>query len=112
MIYFEDNSLNDEWENTKKYMEEHDHPLWKRFEKDAQNSGHGGMDFFVDNAFIECIKRDAPFPLDVYDLATWYAITPLSEKSIAMGGQVQSVPDFTRGKWKLRQPVFGISDEF
>ena len=112
MIYFEDRSLNDQWENTKKYMEEHDHPLWKRFEKDAQNSGHGGMDFFVDNAFIECIKRDTPFPLDVYDLATWYAITPLSEKSIASGGELQNIPDFTRGKWKLRQPVFGISDEF
>ena len=112
MIYFEDRSLNDQWENPKKYMEEHDHPLWKRFEKDAQSSGHGGMDFFVDNAFIECIKRGAPFPLDVYDLATWYAITPLSEKSIAMGGQVQGIPDFTRGKWKTRKPVFGTSDEF
>ncbi len=112
MIYFEDRSLNDEWENTKKYMEEHDHQLWKRFEKDAENSGHGGMDFFVDNAFIECIKRDVPFPLDVYDLATWYAITPLSQKSIAMGGQVQNIPDFTRGKWKTRKPGFGISGEF
>lgn len=70
------------------------------------------MDFFVDNAFIECIKRNVQFPLDVYDLATRYAITPLSEKSIAMGGQVQSIPDFTRGKWKTRQPVFGISSEF
>jgi hypothetical protein len=90
MMYFEDKSLNDEWENTKKYMEEHDHPLWKRFEKDAQNSGHGGMDFFVDNSFIECIKRDAPFPLDVYDLATWYAITPLSEKSIARAGRYKA----------------------
>lgn len=112
MIYFEDRSANDEWENTKKYMDEHDHPLWKRFEKDAEHSGHGGMDFFVDNAFIECIKRDVPFPLDVYDLATWYAITPLSGKSIATGGQVQNIPDFTRGKWKTRKPVFGSSDEF
>jgi hypothetical protein len=57
--------------------------LWKKFEKDAESSGHGGMDFFVDNAFIECIKRNIEFPFDVYDLATWYAITPLSEKSIA-----------------------------
>ncbi|MEO6639357.1 MAG: hypothetical protein ABIN25_13850 [Ginsengibacter sp.] len=39
---------------------------------------------FYDNAFIECIKRKTPFPLDVYDLATWYAITPLSEKSITV----------------------------
>ncbi|HWH61740.1 MAG TPA: hypothetical protein VNS50_00610, partial [Ginsengibacter sp.] len=75
-------------------------------------SGHGGMDFFVDNAFIECIKRKTPFPLDVYDLATWYSITPLSEKSIATGGALMEIPDFTRGKWKNRKPVFGFNDEF
>ena len=34
------------------------------------------------------------------------AITPLSKKSIAMGGQVQSIPDFTRGKWKTRETYF------
>jgi hypothetical protein len=66
----------------------------------------------VDNAFIESIKRKQPFPLDVYDLATWYAITPLSETSIAMGGQVQNIPDFTRGKWKTRKPLFGLSNEY
>jgi len=70
------------------------------------------MDFFVDNAFVECIKRDAPFPLDVYDLATWYAITPLSEKSIAEGGTLQQIPDFTKGQWQSRKPIFGLSDEF
>ena len=70
------------------------------------------MDFFVDNAFIESIKREAPFPLDVYDLATWYAITPLSEKSIAEGGSLQRIPDFTKGKWRTRKPVFGLSDEY
>jgi hypothetical protein len=86
--------------------------IWKRFEKDAVGAGHGGMDFFVENAFIECIKRNVPFPLDVYDLATWYAITPLSEKSIAEHGQVQLIPDFTRGKWKNRKPDFAMNDQF
>jgi hypothetical protein len=112
MIHLEDVSGKHEWDNPQKFMEEHDHPLWKKYEQDAANSGHGGMDFFVDNAFIECIKRKTEFPLDVYDLATWYAITPLSEKSIAAGGQVQSIPDFTRGKWKTRKKIFGISSEF
>ena len=70
------------------------------------------MDFFVENAFIECIKRNVPFPLDVYDLATWYAITPLSEKSIAENGQAQIIPDFTRGKWKMRKNDFGMNDIF
>lgn len=111
-IYFEDKSKSHQWENTKKYMQEYDHPLWKRYEKDAANSGHGGMDFFVDNAFIECIKRKVEFPLDVYDMATWYAITPLSEKSIAKGGQLVTIPDFTRGKWASRKPIFGVGDEY
>ena len=100
------------WENPEPYLKEHDHPLWKRFEKDAEGSGHGGMDFFVVNAFIECIKRNVPFPMDVYDLATWYAITPLSEKSIAEHGQVQVIPDFTRGKWKNRKSDFALNDQF
>ncbi|SHH28788.1 Predicted dehydrogenase [Chryseolinea serpens] len=111
-IHFEDKSPHHEWENPKKYMEEYDHPLWKKYETNAADSGHGGMDFFVDNAFIECIKRDIPFPLDVYDLATWYAITPLSEKSIAEKGQVQDIPDFTKGAWKTRKPVFGLESEY
>ncbi|MET0636527.1 MAG: Gfo/Idh/MocA family oxidoreductase [Chitinophagaceae bacterium] len=112
MLHFENLSEKHTWDNPEKFMEENDHPLWKRYEKDAENSGHGGMDFFVDNAFIECIKRKVEFPMDVYDLATWYAITPLSEKSIAMGGQVQGIPDFTNGKWKTRKPIFGLSDQY
>jgi hypothetical protein len=113
LIYFEDKSPKKHtWENTKKYMDEYDHPLWKKYSKDAEGAGHGGMDFFVDNAFIECIKRNAEFPLDVYDLATWYSITPLSEKSIAEGGTLQHIPDFTNGEWQNKKPLFGLSDEF
>ena len=62
--------------------------------------------------FIECIKRKQPFPLDVYDMATWYATTPLSEKSIAEGGQVQDIPDFTNGQSRERKPVFCFTDEY
>ena len=111
-IYFEDKSKPHTWENTEAYMKEFDHPIWKRFENDAKGAGHGGMDFFVVNAFIESIKRDAPFPLDVYDYATWYSITPLSEKSIAEGGMVQNIPDFTRGQWKNRKPIFCFDDQY
>ncbi len=65
-----------------------------------QEPDMGGMDFFVMNTFIECIKRNIEFPMDVYDLALWYSITPLSEESIAKGGQAVDIPDFTNGKWK------------
>jgi hypothetical protein len=112
LIYFEGKSPKHEWENTKSYMDQYDHPLWKRYSQDAEGAGHGGMDFFVDNAFIECLKRDTEFPLDIYDLATWYAITPLSEKSIAEGGALQHIPDFTDGKWENRKPIFGLDDKY
>ncbi len=100
------------WENPEKMLREYDHPLWKKFESQAVGAGHGGMDFFVDNAFVECIKRQAPFPIDVYDMATSYAITPLSEKSIAEGGQLQYIPDFTRGKWKNRKADFCMGTDY
>ncbi|MEO8582548.1 MAG: Gfo/Idh/MocA family oxidoreductase [Flavitalea sp.] len=112
LIYFEDRGANDQWVNTKDIMKEFDHPLWAKFGSEAEGSGHGGMDYFVDNAFIECIKRKTEFPLDVYDMATWYAITPLSEASIAEGGTLQQIPDFTRGKYADRKPIFGLGGDY
>ncbi|MBA3674345.1 MAG: Gfo/Idh/MocA family oxidoreductase [Chitinophagaceae bacterium] len=112
-IYMEKKmNKNHKWDNTEKWLTEYDHPLWKKYGEQAEGAGHGGMDFFVDHAFIECIKRKVDFPLDVYDLASWYAITPLSEKSIAEGGQVQKIPDFSRGKWQTRKPIFSLGDDY
>lgn len=112
-IYFEkEMEHSHRWERTQKHFEENDHPLWAKHSEAAENSGHGGMDFFVDNAFIHCIKNNLEFPLDVYDLASWFAITPLSEKSIEENGSAQEIPDFTDGEWKTRTPVFGIDDNF
>lgn len=112
-IYFEKlMNHNDQWDNSEKWLSENDHPMWKKFENKATGAGHGGMDFFVMNTFIECIKRNIEFPLDVYDLATLYSITPLSEESIAKGGQIIDIPDFTKGQWKNRKPIFGMTDEF
>jgi predicted dehydrogenase len=100
------------WDNTEKWLADYDHPLWKKYGAQAEGAGHGGMDFFVDHAFIECIKRGTEFPLDVYDYASWYAITPLSEKSIIEGGTLQNIPDFTKGKWKTRKQIFALNDEY
>ena len=112
-IYFESlMNHSHKWDNSEKWLKEYDHPLWKRYEHLAEGAGHGGMDWFLIHTFIECIKNNVEFPMDVYDLATWYSITPLSEKSIAQGGKVMNIPDFTKGKWKTRKPVFGFSDEY
>ncbi len=70
------------------------------------------MDFFVVNAFVEAIKRKAPTPLDAYDAASWSAISPLSEQSIASGSMPVQFPDFTRGNWMNRKEIFALSDEY
>ena len=111
-IFLEKYSKDERWEPAKSYIDQFDHPLWKKYENQAQGSGHGGMDFYVLNALIECVKRKQEFPLDVYDLATWYSITPLSEKSINLGGNVVNIPDFTRGSWTTRKPIFGNNEDY
>jgi hypothetical protein len=50
--------------------------------------------------------------MDVYDAATWSAISPLSEKSIELGNQTVDFPDFTSGKWMSRKPIFAMGDDF
>jgi hypothetical protein len=100
------------WESFELYQERYDHPLWKRYSSDAEGAGHGGMDFFVLHAFVEAVKRGEPTPLDVYDAAAWSVIGPLSERSIALGNHPVAIPDFTRGQWARRQPIFALGDEY
>ncbi len=100
------------WEKQDDWLKKYDHPLWQKYEKAAEKAGHGGMDFFVDNAFVECVKAGIPAVLDVYDAATWLAITPLSETSIATGSVPQPFPDFTRGRWMSKQVDFALNDLF
>lgn len=100
------------WEPAKPYLDTYDHPLWKRYADQATGAGHGGMDFFVDHAFIESVKRGVDTPLDAYDAAAWSSISPLSEMSIAAGNAPQLFPDFTRGRWMTRKPVFALGDDY
>lgn len=111
-LYIEDLSKPHQWENAKAYLDQYDHPLWKKYGNDANGAGHGGMDFFVINAFIEAVKRKTATPMDVYDAAAWSAITPLSEQSIQLGNQTVEFPDFTNGNWMYRKPVFALNDDY
>jgi hypothetical protein len=101
-----------QWEDQTAYMDKYDHPLWKKYEDKAVGAGHGGMDFFVINAFIEALKRSEAMPLDVYDTVSWSVITPLSEESIAKGSEPVTIPDFTSGKWINRKPIFALNDKY
>ena len=100
------------WEPAQSWLEQYDHPLWRRYGAQAESAGHGGMDFFVFHHFVECAKRNIAPQIDVYDAAAWLAITPLSEASIATGSMPQPFPDFTRGRWTERKPDFAMGDEF
>lgn len=112
-VYVERKSAkNDVWDDAKKWLDEYDHPLWNKYSKDAAGAGHGGMDWFVINSFIESAKRKLPTQMDVYDAAAWSAITPLSEQSIALGNQTVEFPDFTGGQWMYRNPVFAPDDNY
>lgn len=91
------------FESDKPYMDKYMHPLWKEYDEFGLRGGHGGMDFLVLRAFIECIQEHKEFPIDVYDAATWMAITCLSEQSIALGSAPVAFPDFTGGKWMKRE---------
>ncbi len=109
-IYIEGISEPHRWDDATEWLKKYDHPLWQKYGDDAKGAGHGGMDFFVLNAFIESAKRNIAPPLDAYDAAAWSAITPLSEMSIANNGEVQDFPDFTRAQWIKRKPYEWMKD--
>lgn len=111
-VYVEGISSPHHWDKAETWLKKYDHPLWKKYEHLAEGAGHGGMDFYVINAFVEIIRRQAPAPLDAYDAAAWSAVTPLSEASIAAGGAPQEFPDFTNGQWMVRKPVFALDDTY
>ncbi len=111
-VYIEGRSAAHKWEDAKSYLDQYDHPLWKKYANQAEGAGHGGMDFFVVHAFVEALKRNAPMPIDVYDAVAWSAITPLSEQSIAEGFKTLPFPDFTGGVWKTRKPIFAFDDQY
>jgi hypothetical protein len=111
-IYIEGVSKPHRWEDAASWLEKYDHPLWKKYAASAEGAGHGGMDWFVLNGFIEAIKKKTNTPQDVYDAVTWSAITPLSESSIALGGETVDFPDFTGGKWMYRKNDFAKDDTY
>lgn len=100
------------WEDFDEYQQEFDSPLWQKHAKEAEGSGHGGMDWFVRNAFVESIKRNVQPPMDVYDAASWSVIGPLSVNSVAQGGAPVEFPDFTGGQWLRNEPIFNVTGAY
>ncbi|TXB68848.1 Gfo/Idh/MocA family protein [Phaeodactylibacter luteus] len=107
-IHLEGASPAHRWENAQPYLDRYDHPLWKKYASDAEGAGHGGMDWFLINDFVISAREGTRPPIDVYDAASWLAITPLSEQSIAGGSQPMAFPDFTRGRWMEWENTFAL----
>lgn len=81
-------------------MQKYKHRIHKELEEKAKKvGGHGGMDFVMDSRLIYCLQNGLPLDMDVYDLAEWCSVIPLSAISLENGSAPVEVPDFTRGGW-------------
>ncbi|MEG1752479.1 MAG: Gfo/Idh/MocA family oxidoreductase [Christensenella sp.] len=92
----------EKWQSLDSYLPEYEHPLWREYlneRDDTAKAISAGMDYLVLRAFIDSVKNGTTPPVDVYDAASWMAITCLSEQSVANAGNPVAVPDFTNGKW-------------
>ena len=103
-IYLEGRSDPHRWDPIDAYLEEYDHPLWRRLEAESRGAGHGGMDFIEDYRLVDALRMGRPPDSNVYDAAMLSAVVELSGRSIARGSEPLRFPDFTRGGWRnLRQ---------
>lgn len=96
----------EDWAPFEPLMERYPHPLWKRMETRAlESGGHGGADYITLHEFVDAVRRKTEPPQDVYDAAVWSAVVPLSMASVAEGGRMLEFPDFTEGAWERRGPL-------
>lgn len=101
------------WEPGTGYLAEYEHPLWKQaLERAARESGTADgsparvtAEYLEDSRLIQALRAGVAPDFDVYDAATWSAVTPLSEKSVADRSRPVDFPDFTRERWRTNPPV-------
>ena len=81
-------------------MTKYKHRIHQELEEKAKEvGGHGGMDFIMDYRLIYCLQNGLPLDMDVYDLAEWCSLAPLTELSLENHSAPVIIPDFTRGGW-------------
>jgi len=91
-------------DNADRYKNDYLPDYWKNITPEQISAGHGGMDVYMLDSFLDAIEQKDEMPIDVYDAAAWMAITILSEESINLGSQPVAIPDFTKGKW-IKRPL-------
>lgn len=79
-------------------------PFVQELEETARRvGGHGGMDFLMDYRLVYCLQNGLPLDMDVYDMAEWCCLGPLTRISLENGSAPVAIPDFTRGAWNRIQ---------
>jgi hypothetical protein len=101
-IFFDGQKGEEAYTGLDAYKEQYEHKLWKEHGKEAEDRGHGGMDFLMLWRLTQCMREGLEPDIDVYDAATWSAIGGLSEASVAKGSAPEKFTDYTRGQWKAR----------
>ncbi len=101
--------VSDEMRNA--LMQQYKHPIHRELEEKAKEvGGHGGMDYIMDYRLIYCLRNGLPLDMDVYDLAEWCCLIPLTKLSIENNSAPVEIPDFTRGAWnKLDKIEFAFA---
>ena len=75
-------------------------PFVQELEETARRvGGHGGMDFLMDYRLVYCLQNGLPLDMDVYDMAEWCCLGPLTRLSLENNSSPVAIPDFTRGAW-------------
>lgn len=88
-------------EQQKALVERYTHPIVREVGEVAKKvGGHGGMDYIMDYRLVYCLRNGLPLDMDVYDLAEWCSLVPLTAISLENGSAPVAVPDFTRGAWR------------
>ena len=54
------------------------------------------MTYEMNRRLVNCLRQGLPLDIDVYDLATWCAVIPLSRLSVEAGYEPAAIPDFHR----------------
>jgi len=97
------------WGNYWDCAQKYDHPLWKALgdeaDKHRAKDWSGAYDYLMLYQLVNALRHNRKPPMDVYDAATWSAISELTERSVAQGSGALDFPDFTRGKWRSTPPT-------
>ncbi|MFC4873197.1 Gfo/Idh/MocA family protein [Negadavirga shengliensis] len=114
-IYIDGRSpVDHQWEPAEEYLKEYEHEIIKNYNPPKRKGGairghgSGGMTQTPINwdRLITALREDKQPDWDVYDSVTSASIIPLSEASVANKSRPVDFPDFTKGKWKTRPPLY------